>query len=308
MSELYLGVDGGGTKTIARVVSLDTSGRLCVEGTGQAPGSNPFSVGWEASEANVLAAVRGALQGLGEEPLCGVLAIAGCASEEARLRVARWARSADLARRLDVAPDTEPLLAEAAPGVAAVGLIAGTGSSAIARDASGKTTLVGGWGYLIDDAGSGYALGREALRAVTRDHDGLAGLSCESLREAVMQHLQVSKPNDIKAAVYRSEDPRRTVAGLAPTLLGLAESGESAARLICEQGATELAALLGRATSLCQQGSDAGPGVFLSGSLLQRSAFYRALLQEKWGQSGGRLNLAPDAACGCARLATRLKP
>ena len=49
-----------------------------------------------------------------------------------------------------------------------VALIAGTGSVAFGRAADGRTIRCGGWGYLLGDEGSGYAIGRAALRLAPR--------------------------------------------------------------------------------------------------------------------------------------------
>ncbi|WP_275092119.1 BadF/BadG/BcrA/BcrD ATPase family protein, partial [Microbacterium sp. K36] len=63
--------------------------------------------------------------------------------------------------------------AGALDGAAGVLLIAGTGAVALGVDPSGAR-LVDGWGPELGDFGSGSWLGREALRAVLRAHDGLA--------------------------------------------------------------------------------------------------------------------------------------
>ena len=52
-----------------------------------------------------------------------------------------------------------------------IAMISGTGSSAFTRQ-GGVVAQVGGWGHLIDDAGSGYALGRACLAAAYRALDG----------------------------------------------------------------------------------------------------------------------------------------
>ena len=50
-------------------------------------------------------------------------------------------------------------------------VIAGTGTSAFVRSGD-ELFQVGGWGYLVDTLGSGYSLGREAVRAVCLANDG----------------------------------------------------------------------------------------------------------------------------------------
>ncbi|MGH8823598.1 MAG: BadF/BadG/BcrA/BcrD ATPase family protein, partial [Jiangellaceae bacterium] len=58
---------------------------------------------------------------------------------------------------------------DGAPGVV---VVAGTGAVAFAVDARGRPAVVGGDGYLVGDAGSGFAVGRAGLAAALRHHDG----------------------------------------------------------------------------------------------------------------------------------------
>ncbi|MFP3490923.1 BadF/BadG/BcrA/BcrD ATPase family protein, partial [Staphylococcus sp. SIMBA_130] len=51
--------------------------------------------------------------------------------------------------------------------------IAGTGSITFSINHDGLSDRVGGWGYLIGEMGSGFALGRDALEAAFLAHDGL---------------------------------------------------------------------------------------------------------------------------------------
>jgi N-acetylglucosamine kinase-like BadF-type ATPase len=56
-----------------------------------------------------------------------------------------------------------------APGVV---VAAGTGAAALALDQEGRSAICDGWGYLLGDEGSGYAIGRAGLASALREHDG----------------------------------------------------------------------------------------------------------------------------------------
>lgn len=302
---LLLGVDGGGTKTAARVLSTGPDGRLCLLASGFAGGSNPYSVGWDTAEAAVAAAVTQALALLEEKPSSAVIAIAGCASEEARARLSRWAQKQSYAGVTSVVPDTQPILADLPDNSAAIGLIAGTGSSVLARHESGTTEVVGGWGYLIDDGGSGYALGRDALRRVTEQAD--AGEPLDAFAEAILKRAGVERVVEIKARLYGSSDPRGWIASLAPTVLSLAESGDSSAAKIAAAGWDHLALAACHAADRLENGT-AKPSIRLAGGLLIGSSYYRHGLKERLAEAGweaGRIGIAPDGAIGCALLARR---
>lgn len=302
--QFVLGVDGGGTKTQARLFRVGPGGALEAVSQHVSPGSNPYSVGWPAAEEAIRAAVAGACGELDALPSAVVLAVAGCASEPARERLAEWASGADLAEHAWVVPDTEPLLANSARGRPVIGLIAGTGSSAIARSASGVTTTVGGWGYLIDDTGSGYAIGRDALHRLAGLAD--AGGAADALSAAVLRHAGVDQPAELKALVYGAPDARAWIARLAPVVIGLAESGDAIAARIVEANVAGLAELaLNAAGRVAATGSERPP-VLLAGGLMRGSDYFRRLVGEALVEAGWTpeaLAGAPDAATGCARLA-----
>jgi glucosamine kinase len=300
-----LGVDGGGTKTTARVLEVGPDGRLCLLASGHAGGSNPLSVGWEASEAAVSAAIKAAADVAGVTIDAAVIAVAGCGSPAARERLEAWAVGQAFATRTKVVPDTEPLLADVPAGEAAIGLIAGTGSAALVRRPDGSTELVGGWGYLIDDAGSGYTIGRDALRHVAQRWD--QGLPADALTDAILNHAGVAEPLRLKGALYGGSDPRGWAAQLARVALGLAESGDPVATQIAADNAAVLTRLATYAAT--RVGSTTKPRIALAGGVSLGSSYYRHLLIEQLTAAGWQreqITLAADAACACGLLAARL--
>jgi N-acetylglucosamine kinase-like BadF-type ATPase len=300
-----LGVDGGGTKTTARVLEVGPDGRLCLLASGHAGGSYPLSVGWDASYAAVSTAIKAAGDIAGVTIDSAVIAVAGCGSPAARERLEAWAVSQAFAVRTKVVPDTEPLLADVPAGEAAIGLIAGTGSAALVRRPDGSTELVGGWGYLIDDAGSGYTIGRDALRHVAQRWD--RGEPADALTTTILQHAGVAEPLLLKGTLYGGPDPRGWAAQLARVVLQLAEKGEPVARKIADDNAAALTRLATYASTRVT--STTKPHVALAGGVALGSAFYRHLLIEQLIAAGWRreqITLAADAACACGLLAARL--
>lgn len=79
-------------------------------------------------------------------------------------------------------------------------LIAGTGSICYARTADGREARSGGWGHLIDDEGSAYALGRDILRAVVRAADGRAPATA-------LTELVAPAPGCVRRAARLSASP-----------------------------------------------------------------------------------------------------
>jgi N-acetylglucosamine kinase-like BadF-type ATPase len=121
-----------------------------------------------------------------------------------------------------------------APGVV---IICGTGSIAYGRSAD-RAARAGGWGHVLGDEGSGYWIGRRALRAVARAADGRGPAT--SLTPRVLNHFAVAKPVDLVAEVYDRQLPHHALAQLARQVQQGRDEGDEVATQILEQAAHEL--------------------------------------------------------------------
>ncbi|RKQ35425.1 hypothetical protein C1C97_007575 [Kocuria tytonis] len=139
--------------------------------------------------------------------------------------------------------DTRLILA-AGGHTAGIALIAGTGSVAWGVDASGREARAGGWGYLLGDEGSGYWIGREAVRRVLRLSQQLpTAREGEALTRAVLEHAGVAEPTDLIGAFHDRPD-RTHWAGLARAVCEFASSGDAAASELVAAAAEHLAELV----------------------------------------------------------------
>lgn len=120
-------------------------------------------------------------------------------------------------------------------------LYGGTGSIAYHLPRSGPALRVGGFGYLIDDAGGGFWIGQQALRQVMRWHDEVGLPAGRPLAQEVYAQLGTSNWPGIRQAVYSGG--RSTVAALAKAVVGAAGRGDDAAAAILSEAGTELARL-----------------------------------------------------------------
>lgn len=186
-------------------------------------------------------------------------------------------------------------------------LVAGTGSIAMSykKEAGHQVTRtgrVGGWGYLLGDDGSGFWLGREALRVALRSVD-LQRLQSTSARSentgplnklsgAIVQHFQAQFPDtksgDLISAVmvpdpslHQGENAtlKKTarIAGVAKVVLEMTDTDPDAKRIV-DTGATSLAELV----TLLIKTEDMDPsrvGLVMSGGLMKNSAYKASILQ-----------------------------
>ncbi len=238
--EFFLGIDGGGTKTLATIVDA----RGCVLGTGLAGASNVDDVGIAVATANISEAVNIARAAAKLEVFpfaAAFLGLAGVVSEQDRAFVRGIAESLALARAEDILIDHDCRIALAGglSGRAGIVLIAGTGSSCYGRNEHGQTWRAGGWGSLISDEGSGYWLGREGLVATVRALDGRDAPT--AITAPMLERLEVIHPDDLLHRIYIKGLSRTEIAALAPVVLEAARASDKTALKLIKQGSKLLA-------------------------------------------------------------------
>jgi len=271
-----LGIDGGGSKTLALVAAVDGE----VLGRGEAGPSNYQVTGLEAALSNLELATEAALANAARERgnLVGVcVGLAGVARPADRSRLAAWAKRYLPLVPVMIANDAQLVMAAGTPHGWGVAVICGTGSIALGRSPDGRTARAGGWGYLLGDEGSGYAIGLACLRAVLRASDGRGPQT--ALTRLVLEHFGLDDPSGLVAQTYEGAAGPASIAALAALVEMAALAGDSVARGILRDAGGELALA---ARAVVQQLALAGPvpcglagGVIVKGTAL-RAAFIEA--------------------------------
>lgn len=289
---LAAGVDGGGTRTTVECRRADGT-VLCREVFG------PFNLN-SIGEARFTALWDEITAFLKEKGTCAALCAgaAGISNPQVQALTAQAMERAGIAGWRLVG-DHETALHGALSGQPGCALIAGTGSICCGRNAAGEFVRVGGWGHLIDDGGSGYALGRDALAAVVRQWDGRGEATL--LSELIPARLGTRTPQELIAYVYGGDKSR--IAAVAPLVAQAAGQGDQAALRIYERGSAELTALVTAAAD--RLGLRVGE-VALLGGLLSHDRFLReAFTADLARKAPGLRCVEPrqDAAAGAAMLA-----
>jgi N-acetylglucosamine kinase-like BadF-type ATPase len=278
---LILGLDGGGTGTTSWIARADGS----VLGRGQAGPSNITAIGANAALAALDLSIQAAFQdaGLHVAPIeVACLGIAGFDRDEDKALLKRWSEATAWAGRLVLVNDGDLVLAAGTPEGWGVGLIAGTGSIAVGRDRAGRKTRCGGWGFVLGDEGSAFAVAVAGLRRVARRADGREPVAPEAdaLSRRLFQALRVSGPSELVGAIYSGGFDRARVASLAPAVVEAASEDPALAVDILEPAGHELAELVaGVARNLGWQG---GPlPLALAGSFLLGCPIVSGVLLER---------------------------
>lgn len=176
------------------------------------------------------------------------------------------------------------------PGVV---ILSGTGSIAFGRDGAGRTARAGGWGYLLGDEGSGYAIGMAGLKAIVKAQDGIGPAT--SLTAATVERLDLERVYDIKNFLYSRRLSPSLVAGLCLTVSRAAAGGDQVARGIMLTAGRDLAVL---SSSVLQQLglTQVETRVYPAGGVLEHEPLVRQGLAE------ALRGLAPLAKLGAPLL------
>lgn len=301
---LILGIDGGGTSTVALLAQVDESGgEWTILGRGAAGPSNRHAVG-SARALRALNEAVSAAFAAAKRPRATVaaacLGLAGADRAEDRAALNAWANEVRLAARVEITNDAALLLAAGTPDGWGVALIAGTGSIAFGRGPDGRTARVGGWGYLLGDEGSGYALTTAALQAVVRAADGRG--EATRLTECFLEQWDLKEPQDLILTIYDGNLDRAALAALAPLVLETAEAKDA----VAEQLVTTAAGQLANMASLVARrlGFDrANWPLALAGGVLLGSASYRDRMVRALSAGATPVTLVAEPAAGALRLA-----
>ncbi len=258
-----IGIDGGGTKT--EFVLFTDAGEVIKRV--RLGGSNPNAIGAEGCSVRLSEGIDKLLGGVytASALFAGVAGGASCGA------------AADICSALKKKyPDTEiffdgdfiNILSLSEDPLHAMGVICGTGSNVFVRMGD-MVDRIGGWGYLFDKGGSGYDIGKAAIRAALSARDGMCA-------ESILTGLVREKVGDIKSAlgsIYKED--MQYVASFAPLVFRAAEEGDADAKNILRENAGRIAFLIDAAKKKFGYG-----GKVVGDGGLFRDPVYYGMIQE----------------------------
>jgi N-acetylglucosamine kinase-like BadF-type ATPase len=229
-----LGIDAGGTKTVCHLA--DENGTLISEA--RAGGANLQASGELHVEKVLHDVMAEAIGHRGIVPAAICLGIAGVDRPEDSMIVAGIMRRIGSHARTLVVNDALVALEAGAPGAPGVVIISGTGSIAYGRNQSNEGARAGGWGHVLGDEGSGFWIGRAALRAVLREADRRGPRTM--LTPLLLQHFGVSEAQSLIHEVYQNNLRPAAIGSLARSVQAAFSEGDEAAAGILRAAADEL--------------------------------------------------------------------
>ena len=252
---LIAGFDAGQTHTSCRLAWLQADGAWRPLAEGQGSGVSHLAADggelrFQSALTSSLAAARQRAEADGSlQPATPLVAAAiGASGIEAGSGVQTQgqqlaAAALDLpATAVHVTGDERTALAGALGREAGVLVISGTGCIALGQNSAGQLHRCGGWGWLLDGAGSAMDIGRDGLALSVQMADGR--LQDTALRSDLWQALGVTTPQALKALVVQPSFGAAGFARLAPVIDQRAQAGDAQAQALVQRSAEALATLV----------------------------------------------------------------
>lgn len=305
---MFLGVDGGGTKTAYALIDAD--GRLCARYVG--PSVSHLAEGLNRAEQLLIEGFRAtfALAGVGAADIrFGFVGLPGYGEDSSTT-----AQLDNLPRSM-LDPSAyrcgNDMICSWAGSLGCrdgISVIAGTGSMAYGEYA-GRVARAGGWGEVIGDEGSAYWIAREGMNLFSRMADGRA--EGGPLYQLVRQRLGISDDLDLCSRIYGAEaNTRRTFAQFAPLVHEAALAGDSTAADVFRRGADELVRCVLAVRRALGIADDAVVAVSHTGGVLEGARLMLQEFRRALSEAPVRLEYrAPEfsADVGAALYAARLR-
>ncbi len=289
MERCVLGIDGGGTKTVCVLATLD--GKVIgrgIEGT-----TNPNLVSLSEIRESLQKAIQEAIQNnpkIQIQAVCaGIAGVSVSEKKQAELRNVIWEILTALpfcsmlserfnpSKNIEVVSDVVIALVAGAGERHGIIVISGTGSVVYGETVKGHKIKVGGWGYLLDE-GSGYEIGRMALKEILKAYE-VSG-ETTPLAQKVLNVWNLSSVRDVVNYVYQKTTKPTDIANLAKIVDAAARAGDEAAKNVLRKAASGLYSNISAAAKRIDFGKG-GATVVLSGGVLTNVEIVREIIVEK---------------------------
>lgn len=226
---IIVGVDAGGTST--RAIAFDDECNFL--GRGNAGPGNFHNVGLDSAKRNILNAIFTATKGKKAD-----FVVVGAAGLDSKYDWDLLTSSLrDIGNKVVLEHDSFIVLYAEAEKPRGIVVISGTGSVVVGYDGD-KRIRAGGYGWLLADEGSGYWIGREALRILVKMLDGR--LPKTLLAERILESIKQKSLDDVIKWAYYEGHKVDEIAKIAMIVCDIADKDPHALKII-EEATKELA-------------------------------------------------------------------
>lgn len=237
-----IGIDGGGTKTTG--IAADSCGNIFGR-TEQGPSN--YHITGVAEFKNVVVSIVNELATICYLPLSDLkvisLGVAGADRQQDRDIISIALAELNLGCHFIINSDAQAALMAGLGKDGGIVLIAGTGSIAYGvNNKTGEMFRAGGWGHVVSDEGSGYAIGRQALIRSIKGAEGRG--KSTALLPLILAHFNLQNWDELIGFVNNHMTTKDEIASLARIVGKAAMAGDSVASEILLDAGDDLAGLV----------------------------------------------------------------
>ena len=274
----YLGIDGGGTKTEFKLLDYEDKVISCLI----MDGCNPNTVGIEQTKRIIEEGVAKVCMDVPLSSVTVYAGIAGCASGNYAGEIKAMLNKMSFAA-CDVGSDNNNVVAAGLGNNEGITMILGTGICCYVVKKE-ETKRIAGWGYLFDNGGSAFHIGRDAINAYFSAFDGTGRET--TIVENIKQTISYSNAEFLK---YLYSGGNKLVSSYAMCVFEEAEKGDLVSIAILKKNIAEIARLI-RASLPNFSNCDEKIPVILGGGLTNQPLLMPYLL-EALGEDAKRCNV-----------------
>ena len=204
----YIGIDGGGTKTAFGLFHED----VLIDKI-ELPTCHFLQVGYETMAKRLKEGIDTLVDKyhIDKDDLKIGIGMAGYGNDENIRNTIKEHINMYINYKYVITSDIHIALLGGLDGKEGILAIGGTGSIAMA-DVNGELVRCGGWGYQLGDEGSAYYIGKEVLKAFTKQADGR--LDKDDLYDELMNYYHMNNPYEIISIMNNFKNHRNDVAEL----------------------------------------------------------------------------------------------
>ncbi len=290
-----LGVDGGGTKTVARIA--DNEKKVISEAKGDSGNYKSVGIGQASDNLNkvVMEALKKAGLGKPFRFLGACFGLSGLDSpkdEEIYKKIIFNGPLLDFleTKRTMICNDSKIGLYAGSDNPDAIMIICGTGSNCYGKNKEGLEAKANGWDFILGDEGSGFSISLKALKSVMRAYDGRGEPTL--LCEGVLKRLNLEDVYGLIEWVYNPPLDTGRIASVAKIVCETAKKGDRLSRDILAGEAREAGLSVSAVAKKLGFGNQEFDLVFV-GSVFRCEKYFKSILETSLRKSFPNINFVP---------------
>lgn len=233
--KVYIGVDGGGTSTVA--IAMTESGRVLGRTVGDQTNYNTSDM--DTAKTNLKKTIDKLMNEYGiADYECISIGMSSLDYEPAKDFVDSFVEGIFPSEKVVMHSDVYMALMGMTLGEPGIMIVSGTGSIGIAIDQQGQVHVVGGWGYLLRDEGSAYDIAIQGIDAALKSYEGLGEATL--LEERVLDFFGTDTHRGLIDVFYNPPLSVSRIASFGREVIEIADKGDQVAMSIIDNAIKSL--------------------------------------------------------------------